>query len=90
MFVHALVLFLTVDGDAEMRPGDAAADGLFGGHGNARDAKPVEPVDKAGLFIFGEQLEKGGGEHIARRAHAKIEIQRFHVRFLSCRRAWIL
>ena len=42
-----------------------------------RDNESVEAVDEAPRV--GQQLQQRGGEHIPRRAHAKVKIKRFHI-----------
>ena len=63
------------------RDGDAGALNsaflrLPGAVRDAGDAQAVEPFEKAAGLR--QQLQQRGCEHIARRAHAALQIQRFH------------
>ena len=65
-------LLFAVHLHGDVRAGDAALDGRFLRDGHAGDAEVVQLCDKS--VRIGEKLGEGSREHIARRAHAAVEI----------------
>ena len=65
-------LLLAVDGHGDMRAGDAALHGRLLLHADARKAERVQFFDKA--VGVRQKLQQCGGQHVARRAHAAVQI----------------
>ena len=70
---------LTVHENAKMRSDNAAFHGWLDRKVNARQADGIHLIDESILVV--QKFIQGGGDHIARRAHSTIQIQRSH--FLS-------
>ena len=74
--VHLLRLFLAVHRDGVVRSRDAAGLRLLCCDAHARQAERVDPVDdRLRMWV---QLQQRRAEHIARRAHAAVQIQLLH------------
>ena len=67
---------LTPDKDAQMRPDHAALLTAPGGIGHPGDPQRVQ-LGEDGLPVV-KELQKTGGEHIARRAHGAVKMQDRH------------
>ena len=67
---------LTVHENAKMRSDNAAFHGWLDRKANARQADGIHLVDERILVV--QKLIQSGGDHIARRAHSTIQIQRSH------------
>ena len=73
--VDALLL-LAVHGHRQVRAADAALLRRLPAERHPRNAQPVQLLYE-GIGV-GQQLEQRAGQHIARRAHAAVQIQYFH------------
>ena len=67
---------LTVHENAKMRSDNAAFHGWLDRKANARQADGIHLADERILVV--QKLIQSGGDHIARRAHSTIQIQRSH------------
>ena len=70
------MLLRAVDGDAHMRPVNAAFDGVLGGYFDARKTERIHFLQKGDLVR--KKLEQRAHQHIASRAHGAVKIDRFH------------
>ena len=67
---------LTVHENAKMRSDNAAFHRWLDRKVNARQADSIHLIDESILVV--QKFIQGGGDHIARRAHSTIQIQRSH------------
>ena len=67
---------LTVHENAKMRSDNAAFHGRLDRKANARQTDGIHLADERILVV--QKLIQGGGDHVARRAHSTIQIQRPH------------
>ena len=73
------IFFLTMDGHFHMGSQNAAFFTDFRGKNNTRNTKTVQFLYKS--VLIRQQLQQRRGEHIPRRTHRAVKIQRFHKPF---------
>ena len=76
--VVEVLLVLAVHGDGDVRAHDAALGRALHLRVHAGDAQTVELIYEALPLALGQQLQQGGHEHVARHAHAAVQIKYFH------------
>ena len=76
--VVEVLLVLAVHGDGDVRAHDAALGRALHSRVHAGDAQTVELIYEALPLALGQQLQQGGHEHVARHAHAAVQIKYFH------------
>ena len=74
-----LLLVLAADGDGDAAARYAALDGGQKLDVYAGDTEGVHALDERGPLPLRQQLQKGGGEHVARHAHAAVQIKYPHI-----------
>ena len=74
-----LLLVLAADGDGDAAARYAALDGGQKLDVYAGDTEGVHALDECGPLPLRQKLQKGGGEHVARRAHAAVQIKYPHI-----------
>ncbi len=88
--VVVLKLLEPVDRDGEMRARDAALYAFLPLDAHAGDAEGVDLIQKLFRLGLGQKLQKRRGEHIARRAHAAVQIQNPHFPSLPFMPVWFI
>ena len=76
--VVEVLLVLAVHGDGDVRAHDAALGRALHSRVHAGDAQTVELIYEALPLALGQQLQQGGHEHVARHAHAAVQIKYLH------------
>ncbi len=72
MGVHFLCFFFAMNLYRDLRPLDSALCGCFTGDGDSGNAKTVQFIKK--FLLVRKKFNQGRSQHIARRAHAAVQI----------------